>query len=64
MKVKIENINAEMARQNFSIAKMAKELSLSYQGFYHKIKGNRKFTADEIINLARILKVDVNIFFN
>lgn len=62
--VKTENIKAEMARKNISYALMAKTLKLSYQGFYHKINGKRKFTADEIYVLSNVLNVEIEYFFN
>lgn len=62
--IDIQSIKAEMARKNISQMQLSKKLGLSFQTLNLKMRGKRPFKADEISNIARILSVDLNIFFN
>lgn len=60
----LDNIRAEMAKNKISGLDLAKKLNISHTSIYQKLNGKRKFTADEIGIIAKILKTDINFFYN
>ena len=61
--VNLQNIKAEMTRRNLNQIKLSKELGVSFRTINLKLSGKRKFTADELYSISKILKVDISIFF-
>ena len=60
----LQNIKAEMARNNMTGLKIAEILNLSPTSLYLKLGGKRDFTAKELGKLAEILNTNVNFFYN
>jgi len=61
--IDIQSIKAEMARNNLTQMQLSKKLGLSFQTLNLKMRGIRPFKANEISSIAKILGVDLNIFF-
>lgn len=61
--LKLNNIRAEMARNNITGLMLAKKLHISPNAFYKKIKGVTDFTATEIGIIAKELNTEVNFFY-
>lgn len=60
----LQNIKAEMTRNNLTGLKIAELLNLSPTSLYLKLGGKREFTANEIGKLAKILNTDIKFFYN
>lgn len=61
--INTNNIRAEMIRKDKSIKELSKELNKSYSTISQKLNGRIKFTADELGIIAKILNVDINMFY-
>ncbi len=63
----IEDLKAEIARNNLSVPKLAKLIRLDKKTLYTRLNGKTDFKQEEIANIAKILNLSseqiVSIFF-
>lgn len=62
--INYENIKSAMFINKVSGRALAKKLEISETSFYLKINGKRSFTANELGLIAKVLKTEVNFFYN
>jgi len=59
----LDNIKAEMARNNITGLMLAKHLGISANSLYSKLNGKREFSASELGMISKMLKKTVNFFY-
>lgn len=53
------NVRAELARKNKSVADLSKETGIRYQTLAHKINGDASLTISEAVKVKKALRVDI-----
>lgn len=65
--MKIQELKAEMARENISIPKLAKLINMNKSNLYSRMNGKIPFNQRDIANIARALNLSkdriMDIFF-
>lgn len=60
MNINIELMEHIRKKNRLSMSKVSKMIGYKSEAAYqHKIKGRRKFTIDDLINISLILKIDL-----
>lgn len=63
-KLDLEKIKSMMAERGITNSELAFRFKIKEITIYKKLKGDRKFSVDEIIALAQVLVVDINKLFS
>lgn len=59
----IKDLNAEIARQDLSVPKLADKLGVSKKTLYSRFKGETSFKQDEIYEISKVLKLNKDKIF-
>jgi transcriptional regulator with XRE-family HTH domain len=62
--ININNIRAEMARNNYNIADMAELMGITKPTYCALLKGSKEPSISRMAKLAQIFKMPVSHFFN
>lgn len=61
--IDLNAVRAEMARKNITIKELAKKMKLSTNSLSRKLNSKTEFKVSEVSKIAKLLNVEVTIFF-